>query len=75
MKIQEAHRTPNRLDPPKVPSPHIKQNTNYTELKKNIKSCIRKDQVTYKCRPIRTTFNFSMETLKARSFCLPGMKT
>ena len=31
MKIQEAYRTPNRLDPKTVLSPHNNQNTKYTE--------------------------------------------
>ena len=31
MKIQEAYRTPNRLDQKNVPSPHNTQNTKYTE--------------------------------------------
>ena len=31
MKIQEAYRTPNRLNPKKVPLPHNNQNTKHTE--------------------------------------------
>ena len=31
MKIQEAYRTPNRLDQKKVPLPHKNQNTKHTE--------------------------------------------
>ena len=31
VKIQEAYRTPNRLDPKKVTMPHYNQNTKHTE--------------------------------------------
>ena len=31
MKVQEAYRTPNRLDQKKIPSPYNNQNTKHTE--------------------------------------------
>ena len=44
---------------------HNNQNTKSTE-QRILKAAREKDQVTYKCRPIRITSNFSTETLKAR---------
>ena len=73
MKTQEAYRTPNRLDQKKKKSPcHIIiktlniQNKERIFLRKNIKNCKGKGQVTYKSRPIRITPDFSLETMKAR---------
>ncbi|KAL6084859.1 hypothetical protein STEG23_002844 [Scotinomys teguina] len=39
MKVQEAYRTPNRLDQKKVTLPHNNQTTKHTEQRKVIKSC------------------------------------
>ena len=39
MKVQEAYRTPNRLDQKKIPLPYNNQNTKHTEQRKNNKIC------------------------------------
>jgi hypothetical protein len=61
MNIQEAYRTPNRLDKKRNSSHHNSQNIKCTKQRKNIKSSKGKDQVTYKGRPIRITPDFSPE--------------
>jgi len=69
MNIQEAYRTPNRLDLKRNSSCHIIVKTPNAQNKERIlKSVRKKDQVTYKGRPIktRTTPVFSPETRKAR---------
>ena len=67
MKVQEAHRTPNRLDQKKSPS-HIIINTQNLHIEERIlRAAKKKGQVTYKGKPIRLTPDFSMETMKARS--------
>jgi hypothetical protein len=64
MNIQETYRTPNRLD---QPSCHIIIKTPNALNKGRILKAVRKNfQVTYKGRPIRTTLDFSPETMKAR---------
>ena len=67
MNIQEAYRTPNRLDQKRNSSHHIIIKTQ-NELNKEIilKAVRGKGQVTYKGRPIRITLDFSPETMKAR---------
>ena len=67
MNIQEAYRTPNRLHQKRNISYHIlvkTQNAEHNERK--LKAVREKGQVTYKCRPIRITQDFSPETMKAR---------
>ena len=67
MKIQEAYRTPNRLDPKKKSSRHIIIKTINIQSKERIlRAAKEKGQVTYKGRPIRITPDFSLETMKAR---------
>jgi hypothetical protein len=65
--IQEAYRTPNRLDQKKNSCQPIiirpKNGLNTDIILKEVKE---KDQVTYKGRPIRITPDFSPETMKAR---------
>ena len=66
MNIQEAYRTPNRLDQKRNSSQHIIIRTTHALNKDRILQAIRgKDQVTYEGRPIRITRDFSPETLKA----------
>jgi hypothetical protein len=67
MNIQEAYRTPNRLDQKRDSSQHIIIKTTH-ELNKNriLKAVREKGQVTYKGRPIRITPDFSPETMKTR---------
>jgi hypothetical protein len=67
MNIQEAYRTPNRLDQKRNSSPHIIIRTRNLLNKDRILKAIRKKgQVTYKGRPIRITQDFSPETMKTR---------
>lgn len=49
-------------------TPHDPQNgnTRQTEQRKEIKGWKRKDQVSYKNRPIKITTDFRVKTLKAR---------
>ncbi|ERE72641.1 LINE-1 type transposase domain-containing protein 1 [Cricetulus griseus] len=67
MKIQEAYRTPNRLNQKKRSPRHIIIKTpNIHNKEKILRAAKEKGQVTYKGKPIRITPDFSMETLKAR---------
>jgi hypothetical protein len=67
INIQEAYRTPNRLDQKRNSSCHIIIKTPNALTKGRIlKSVMENGQVTYKGRPIRITPDFSPETLKAR---------
>ena len=67
MNIQEAYRTPNRLDEKRNSSRHIIiRTTNELNKDRILKAVREKGQVTYKDRPIRITPDFSPETMKAR---------
>jgi hypothetical protein len=67
MNIQEAHRTPNRLDQKRNSFCHIIVKTPSAQNKEKILKAVReKGQVTYKGRSIRITPDFSPETTKAR---------
>jgi hypothetical protein len=67
MNIQEAYRTPNRLDQKRISSQNIiTRTTNALNKDKILKAAREKGQVTYKGRPIRITPDFSPETMKAR---------
>jgi len=67
INIQEAYRTPNRLDQKRNSSCHIIVKTPNAQNKERILKAVReKGQVTYKGRPIRITPDFSPETMKAR---------
>jgi hypothetical protein len=67
MNIQEAYRTPNRMDQKRNSSRHIIIKTPSAQNKERILKAVRgKGQVTYKGRPIRITPDFSPETMKAR---------
>ena len=69
MNIQEAHRTPNRLDQSRNSSLHIIIKTsNALNKERIIKALKGKCQVTYKGRPVRITPDISPETMKARRF-------
>ena len=66
MNIQEAHRTPNRLEQKRNSSLHIIIRTKNALNKDRILKAVReKGQVTYKGMPTRITTNFSPETMKA----------
>jgi hypothetical protein len=67
MNIQEAYRTPNRLDEKRNSSQYIViRTTNVINKYRMLKAVRGKCQVTYKCRPIKITPDFSPETMKAR---------
>jgi hypothetical protein len=67
MNIQEAYRTPNRLDQKRNSSQHIIIRTSNALNKDRILKAVReKHQVTYKGKPIRITPDFSPETMKDR---------
>ena len=67
MKVQEAYRTPNRLDQKKTSPRHIIIKTQSSQIKERIlRAAKEKSQVTYKGKPIRLTPDFSIETMKAR---------
>jgi hypothetical protein len=66
MNIQEAYRTPNRLDQERNSSRNIIIRTKNALNKERILKLVReKCQLTYKCRPIRITPDFSSQTMKA----------
>jgi hypothetical protein len=67
IKVQETYRTPNKWDQKRKPSCHIIIKTLNAQNKERIlKAAREKSQVTYKCRPIRVTPNFSTESMKVR---------
>ena len=67
INIQEAYRTPNRLDQKRNFSCHIIVKTPNARNKERILKAVRETgQVTYKGRPIRITPDFLPETMKAR---------
>jgi hypothetical protein len=67
MSMQEAYRTPNRLDQKRNSSQHIIiTTTNALNKDRILKAVSEKGQVKYKGRPIRITPDFSPETMKAR---------
>jgi hypothetical protein len=69
INIQEAYRTPNRLDQKRNSSHHIIVKTPNGQNQEIILKPVReKSQVTYKGRSIRITPDFSPETMKARIF-------
>jgi putative lipoic acid-binding regulatory protein len=66
-KIQEANKTPNRLDQKRNSSCHIIVKTPNAQNKEIILKAVRgKDQVSYKGRPIKIIPDSSQETMKAR---------
>ena len=66
MKVQEAYRTPNRLDQKTFPHHIIIKTQNIQNKEQILRAASEKGQVTYKGKPIRITPDFSMETMKAR---------
>jgi hypothetical protein len=66
MNIQEAYRTPNRLDQKRNSSHHIIIKTPNALNKERILKAVReKGQVKYKGKPIRITPDLSPETVRA----------
>jgi len=67
MSIQEAYRTPNRLDQKRNSSYYLIVKTTNAQNKERILKVVReKGQVTYKGKPIRIISDFSAGTMKAR---------
>jgi hypothetical protein len=67
MNIQEAYRTPNRLDQKRNSSSHIIiRRTNALNKDRILKAVREKGQATYKGRHVRITQDFSPEIMKAR---------
>jgi hypothetical protein len=66
IQIQEASRTPNRLDQNRTTPQHIIIKTTSTENRERILKAVRERKQTYKGEPIKITADFSTETLKAR---------
>ena len=65
VNIQEAYRTPNRLDQNRNSPSFVIVKTPNAQNKERILKAVRgKGQVTYKGRPIRITPDFSPETMK-----------
>ena len=76
MNIQEAYRTPNRLDQKRNSSRHEKiRTTNALNKDRILKAVREKGQVTYKGRPIRIVPDFSPETIKAKRSWTDVMQT
>jgi hypothetical protein len=76
MNIQEAYRTPNRLDQKRNSTQHIIiRTTNALNNDRILKAVREKGQVTYKGKPIRITPDFSPETMKDRRACTDVIQT
>jgi hypothetical protein len=66
IQVQEASRTPNRLDQNRISLWNIIIKTTHTKNTKRILKTVKeKKQITYKGKSIKTTADFSIETLKA----------
>jgi hypothetical protein len=66
-QVQEASRTPNKLDQNRTTSQHIIIKATSTENSKRILKVVRqKKEITCKDKPMKIRADFSMETLKAR---------
>ena len=67
INIQEAYRTPNRLDQKKkILQPHNNQNIKGTEQRKKINSCQRKRPNNIQRQTYLIIPNFSVDILRAR---------
>jgi hypothetical protein len=67
IRVQEASRTPKRLDQNRTSPWHLIIKTTSTENRERILKAIReKKQITCRSKPIKITADFSTETLKAR---------
>jgi hypothetical protein len=67
IQVQEASRTPNRLDQNITTPQHIITKTTSKENRERILKGVReKKQIKYKGKPIKITADFSTEIFKAR---------
>jgi hypothetical protein len=64
MQVQEAIRTPNKLDQKRTSPWHIIKTTSMENRERILKSVRKKEQITHKGKPIKMTADFSTETLK-----------
>jgi hypothetical protein len=65
IQVQEASRSPNRLDQNRNSPWYINIKITCIEIKERIMKAVReKNQIMYKCKPIKITADFSMKTLK-----------
>ena len=65
INVQEAYRTPNRLEQKRKSPLYIKIKTQNLQNKEILRTVREKSQVAYKGRPITITHDFSKEVLKA----------
>jgi hypothetical protein len=63
--VQEASRTPNRLDQNRTSPQYIIKTTSTENRERILKAVREKKQITYIGKSIKITADFSMETLKA----------
>jgi hypothetical protein len=76
IKVQEAYRTPNRLDHKRKSSQYIIIKTLFIQNQERIlKTTSGKDQVTYKDKTIRIVCDFLMKTIKARKVWTDVLQT
>jgi hypothetical protein len=67
IQVQEASRTPDRLDQNRTTPRHIIIKTTSTETRERILKAVReKKQITYQGKPIKITADFSTEILKTK---------
>ena len=67
IKILEAHRAPNKLNPNRPTPRHIIiKMAKVSDKERILKTAREKQNVTYKGTPIRISADFSTETLQAR---------
>jgi hypothetical protein len=66
IQVQEASRTPNRLDQNRTTPQHITIKTTSIEYRERILKAGRKKKITYKGKPIKIT-DFSTETKSMKS--------
>ena len=67
IKIQEAQRDPNKLNPNRPTPRHIIiKMAKVSDKERILKAARKKQNVTYKGTPIRLSADFSTETLQAR---------
>jgi hypothetical protein len=76
IKVQEAYRIPNKWNKKRKSSCHIIIKTLNPQNKGMLLNYAREmNQVTYKCRPIRITPDFSTESMNTRRACSEVLQT
>jgi hypothetical protein len=66
IQVQEASRTPSRLDQNRTSPRRIIKTTSIENREQILKAIREKKQIMYKGKPIKITVYFSTETLKTR---------